>query len=129
LPFERRWAEAIFAAVLPGGAGLPAFAAIDRDTFWRCLEQAPAPSFGVGLRAMVHALTFLPVADARLRRPFFQLSEDERRAFVLDLEQRDSYPARQLLTTMKTLACFAYFDDPIVRERFDLDGPVPGVSS
>src|SRR5262249_6372398 len=44
--FERAWAEALFAAILPTGGedGLPGFGAIDRDAFWRCLERAPAPS-------------------------------------------------------------------------------------
>jgi hypothetical protein len=118
---ERARAEVIFAAILSAEtAGLPAFETTDRETFWRILEEAPAPSFGPGLRVMVHALTLLPLARPRYRARFHMLDREAQRAFLAELEQDERYPLRQLVTTMKMLALFAYFDDERVRARFDL---------
>jgi hypothetical protein len=117
--FERRWAEALFAAILaPETAALPPFERIDRAEFWRCLDEAPGPLFGIGLRAMVHALTFLPLADRRHRKPFFALAPEDRRALVAELDRQGPAAVRQVLTALKMLACMAYFDDPAVRARF-----------
>lgn len=116
---ERRRAEAIFAALLPGEtAGLVPFASIDRTEFWRCIEEAPGPSFGPGLRAMIHGFALLPLADARFRRTFDALSVDEREAFVASLAGDTRYAVRQMLTTLKMVACFAYFEDESVRARY-----------
>jgi hypothetical protein len=117
---EKAWAEAIFEAMLPADtAGLPAFASVDRAAFWHCLEDAPGPSFGPGLRAMVHGLTFLPLTDRRFRKPFYALDRDNREALVAELGRDSRYAVRQMVTTMKMMACFAYFDDAGVRARFD----------
>lgn len=116
--FERRWAEAMFAAILaPETVGLPAFASIDRHEFWRCVESAPGPLFGVGLRAMVHALNLWPLADARHRRPFVALTPAAQATLVAELAHHGSYAVRQLVTALKMLACLAYFDDAGVRQR------------
>lgn len=123
---ERDWAEALFAAIVATGGddGLPSFASIDRTTFWRHFDEAPAPLVRAGLRPMVHALVFLPVVSG-FRRPFFLLSEGERERFLAAASRSSSYFVRQSLVTLKTLACFAYFDDPRARERFDA-APAPG---
>lgn len=121
LPHERAWIEQIFEAILPAEtAGLPALRASDRASFFRTIEEATGPTFIPGLRAMVHALAVLPLGYAGYRRPFFALDVDRRRAFVADLARERGYVARQLLQTMKILAAFAYFEDPAVRDRFDL---------
>ena len=116
---ERAWAEALVAAILGTGGdeGLPAFDTIDRASFWRTFESAPAPLVRAGLRPMVHALTFLPVVSGH-RRPFFRLSPEEQERFVASIAHDRRYFVRQALVTLKTLACFAYFDDPGVRSRF-----------
>jgi hypothetical protein len=126
--FERAWADALFEALLPGheAAGLPPFCAVDRARFWQCLEHAPGPSFGAGLRAMVYALTLLPVADPRLRRPFFRLDRAEREAAITRYACDDRFAVRQMVVTLKTLACLAYFDDPAVRLRVSADPPGAG---
>src|SRR5262245_5840045 len=86
--FERRWAEALFEAVLGietrvgAGRALPAFERIDRTVFWRALEEAPAPSFRFGLRGFVYALTLWPILDRRWRKPFFRLSHADRLAAI-----------------------------------------------
>src|SRR5262249_7143726 len=105
--------------VAPSGEeGLPAFASIDRATFWRCFEEATGPLVRAGLRPMVHTLTFLPLVSG-FGRPFFLLSEGERARFLATIADDPRYFLRQTLVTLKMLACFAYFDDARVRERYD----------
>ncbi len=119
LAFERRWAELLFDALLGTGGdeGLPPFEAIDRAAFWQRLAAGTPPYFGPGLRATVYALTFLPVTTPGLRRPLFALPRDARRAFVERLGDDERHTVRQMLSTLKILACFAYFEDPQVRVR------------
>lgn len=120
-PDERARAELIFAALLPAEeAGMPAWDSIDRETFWRILETAPAPSFGPGLRVMVLAVTLLPLVRPAYRARFHLLDAARRRAFMEELAQDERYALRQMVTTLKMLALFAYFDDETVRARFDL---------
>ncbi|MBI2393327.1 MAG: hypothetical protein HYV09_27335 [Deltaproteobacteria bacterium] len=117
---ERGWAEQLFAAIVATGGddGLPSFASVDRSTFWRCFEEAPSPLVRAGLRPMVHTLTFLPVVSG-FGKPFFLLSPDERERFLAQAASSRRMFVRQALVTLKTLACFAYFDDPAVRARHD----------
>ena len=120
LPHERAWLLQIFAAVLPTDtAGLPAPGAHDWSSFIHTLERATAPTFVPGLRVMLHALAVLPLAHAGYRRPFFALSVEARRAFLVELAHDDRYLARQLVATMKILAAFALFEDPSARAAFD----------
>ncbi len=116
---ERGWAEALFAAMLGVGeaGGLPPFDEVDRTTFWRCFDEAPAPLVRAGLRPMVHTLTFLPLVTG-YRRPFFLLDPQARARFVAEAAADPRYFVRQSVATLKTLACFAYFDDAGVRARF-----------
>ena len=116
---ERRWAEALFAALLgPTEAhGLPAFAQIDHQAFYRAIETAPGPLFLPGLRAMVAALTFAPVLDPRFGRPFFALDPEARLDCIEALAKDRRYAVRQMISTLKILACFAYYEDPSVRAR------------
>ncbi len=106
---ERRWAEQLFSAILATGE-------LDTTAFWRCMEEAPAPLVRAGLRPMVHTLTFLPVVSG-FGRPFFALSPEARERFLAAASGDRRYFVRQALVTLKTLACFAYYDDPIVRAR------------
>ena len=125
---ERGWAEALMAAIIATGGedGLPSFASIDRTTFWQSFEEAPAPLVRAGLRPMVHALTFLPIVSG-FGRPFFMLPPQERARFLAKASDHPGYFVRQALVTLKTLACFAYFDDPRVRANYDA-APIPGTS-
>ncbi len=117
---ERGWAEELFAAILATGGdeGLPSFASIDRTAFWHAFATAPSPMVRAGLRPMLHTLVFLPVVSG-FGKPFFLLSEEERARFLAKVAGDSRYFVRQSLVTLKTLACFAYFDDPKVRARFD----------
>jgi len=109
---ERGWAEQLFAAIL--GTSEP----FDSATFWRCFDEAPAPLVRAGLRPMLHTLTFLPLVSG-FRRPFFMLEDDERDRFLALTAKDERYFVRQALVTLKTLACFAYFDDAAVRARYE----------
>lgn len=125
--YERAWLLQVFAAMLPAErAGLPGFASIDTEGFFRAIETTTGPAFVPGLRAMLHALAALPVARAGYRRPFFALAPEAQRAFLEALDGERSYLARQLVATMKILAAFAYFEDDAVRARFDLRPPGGG---
>ena len=113
---ERRWGESLFEAILPGSQNFVPLATLNKDRFWQCLEQAPADSFGLGLRAMVYTLNFMPLAE--YGRPFYSLSDSQKENFLLKLSEDERYPVRQMLVTMKTLACFAYFDQDEIRNHF-----------
>jgi len=116
---ERRRAERMFAAILaPAEAGLPSFESIDRTRFWNALDSATAPSFAPGLRAMVAGLDLLPLTDSRFRRRFDALSETEQVDFVSSIPDDAPYGVRQIVSTMKMLACLAYFDDEAVRALY-----------
>lgn len=123
---ERGWAEALFASILGTGGdeGLPPFDATSRAVFWRCFEEAPAPLIRAGLRPMLHTLTFLPIVSG-YGKPFFLLDTAERERFLEAAATDRRYFVRQAFVTLKTLACFAYFDDPDVRARFEGAG-APG---
>ncbi len=101
LPHERRWAELLFAALL-GRDALPGL-----EAFWATVARAPPPYFGPGLRAAVYALTFLPVAEAGYRRPFFALSPEQRLDWAERLDADERVLVRQLVSTVKTVACLA----------------------
>jgi hypothetical protein len=118
---ERAWAEALFASLigLDGGgraasaAALPDFAAIDRGEFWRAFDRAASPLVRAGLRPMVYALTFLPLASHG--RPFFRLDPPARAEAIEAAARHRTRFVRQSVAALQTLACLAYFDDPRVR--------------
>lgn len=107
---ERGWAEQLFSAIL--AADEPT----NSDAMWRAFEDATSPMVRAGLRPMLHTLTFLPVVSG-FGKPFFALSPEERERFLASIDGDRRYFVRQALTTLKTLACFAHFDDPNVRAR------------
>jgi hypothetical protein len=116
---ERAWAEELFASIIATGGddGLVPFSSVDRAAFWECFDTAPAPLVRAGLRPMLHTLTFLPVVSG-FGKPFFRLSADERERFLEAAARHPTTFVRQSLVTMKTLGCFAYFEDVAVRARF-----------
>lgn len=119
LAFERRWAELLFEAIV--GTELPALSSTraDRAGFWRCVGETTPPYFLPGLRAAVHALTFLPLTLAGFRRPFFALSAQQRLACVERLAEHPRLAVRQLVSTVKLVACLALFEDDGARRRLD----------
>ncbi|MCB9698996.1 MAG: hypothetical protein H6738_19600 [Alphaproteobacteria bacterium] len=116
---SRARTELVLRAVLPvEDAGLPGWDTVDREVFWRHLEQDTAPTFVPGLELMLVALGWLTRMDRRYRRSFFRLSDGERRDVMAALDRRSDYVSRQLVATFKILACFAWFDAPHVRARY-----------
>ena len=59
----------------------------------------------------------LPVADLRFRRPFFALDPEARLDCIEAFASDERYAVRQMLSTLKILACFAYYEDERVRAR------------
>ena len=121
---ERGWAEELFSTLIGTGGeeGLPAFSSVDRSGFWSAFQGAATPLVRAGLRPMLHTLTFLPLLSG-YGRPFFRLSPADRERFVVEVAASRRYFVRQSVTTLKMLACFAYFDDPTVRARYDVGAP------
>ena len=118
-PRERAWAEALLGAIVgpTEDHGLPSFASIDLDGFYRAIDTAPGPSFAPGLRGMVYGLPFLPLADRRFGKPFFALDPDARLRCIEAMASHELYAVRQMVATLKILACFAYFEDERARGR------------
>lgn len=116
--FERRWASALFGAIIGagGGDGLPPFASVDEGLFYRRFESAAAPLVRAGLRPMLYALVLAPVTMG-YKKPFFALSTEDQARFLIEVDHEGNAFLRQSLAALKTLACFAYFEDPVVRAR------------
>lgn len=109
--FERRWADTLFDALL--GTTIT-----DRERFWELLAAHGPSMLKPGLRAAVHALTFLPVTLPEFRRPFFALDADDRARCIEAMATHARLPVRQLVSTLKVLACFALFESPGARSRW-----------
>lgn len=108
--FERTWADALFDAVLGTPVG-------DRERFWALLaERGPAP-LGVGLRLAVHTLTFLPVTMRGYGRPFFALDSQARLDCIEAMATHPRLTVRQVVSTLKVLACFALLEAHGARQR------------
>lgn len=114
--FERRRAELLFDAVLgaptrfPRGEGQP-------QAFWRALGTTTPPYFSPALRGTVHALNLLPLTMRGFRRTAASMSREQRLAYVEQLSHDSRYAVRQMLATLKVLACFAAFEDDGLRRR------------
>lgn len=114
---ERRLRDALFDALLPGDpdSGLPALGSLDLHAFWEDLDRAAPPLLRFGLRAAVLALALLPLFILRVPRTFLGLDAAERQRFLERAATSTSFLVRQVLLTLKTVACLAYLRDPAVR--------------
>lgn len=108
-PFERAWADALFDAVL----GTPV---ADRERFWALVSERGPSTLGPGLRLAVHTLTFLPVTMRGFGRPFFSLEARRRLDCIEAMATHPRLLVRQVVSTLKVLACFALLEAPGVRE-------------
>jgi hypothetical protein len=118
---ERGLRDALCDAILPGDAesGLPPLSELDLEPFWGELRRAAPPLLGFGLRAIVWALTLLPLLILRVPRTFGDLDAVERQRFLERAAQSSSFLVRQMVLTLKTVACLAYLHDPKVRAIVD----------
>lgn len=114
---ERRWRDALLAAMIPDGPRLGGFASIDTSDFWLLYSQTAPPLVRFGLRASVWILTWM--AMIRVGRPFHRLPPDEQDRFLRRTARSRLYLTRQLVTTVKLIACLAWFRDPKGRSLID----------
>ena len=116
--FEIRWRNLVLDAVLPGVAG-------SENTSERGTEYIDAVCgdvilhAGIGLRfgfrAAVWLIIFLPIFAPKYFCPLFCLTTQQREHFVRSMHQSEWYVARQLVETVKLIACFAHLERPSVR--------------
>ncbi|MBK8257208.1 MAG: hypothetical protein IPK82_31610 [Polyangiaceae bacterium] len=111
---EMKWAEALFKAILGTERSLPTLSENGTADFFNAFNGSAAPLVVMGLRPMVYTLTFLPVWSG-YRRPFHLLTPEEQEAFLVQIDGDRRVFVKQALTTLKTLACFAYFETPETR--------------
>lgn len=112
---ERRWAVRLFAAILPARPPLPPFAALDLTSFWATLHHTAPPLLHLGGRLAVWFLTWAPVLYVGRFRSLAGLPLAEPETYIARVAASRSFLVRQLLVTLKTLACLAYFADAQVR--------------
>lgn len=110
---ERRWRDALLGAMIPGGGGWPSVGELDLAPFWTLYAATAPPLVRFGLRAAVLFLTWLPLIT-RLR-PFHRLPPAARDHFLGRAARSRLYLVRQLVMTVKVVACLAYLRDPRVR--------------
>lgn len=122
---EIRARDALFAAMIPGDrdAGLPPLASLDLSSFWASLDRSAPPLLRLGLRATVIALAILPLVILRAPRTFLALDDAERDRFLELAAKSPSYLVRQMVLTVKALACMAYTRDPAVRAALSREAP------
>jgi hypothetical protein len=123
---EREVRDALFAAMIPGdpASGLPPLAEIDLTAFWTELGRAAPLLLRLGLRATVWALAVLPVLVLGVPRSFVGLDDEARQQFLDRAAVSGSFLVRQMLLTLKTVACLAYLRDAKVRAIVEARGGV-----
>lgn len=113
--FERRWRDAVFAALYPSTSRRPGLDRVALEPFFEAFLSAAPALVGVGLRACVWLVALLP--PLLLLRPcsFASLAPDEREALLVRAAASDAYVLRQLLATLKLVGGLALAADPAAR--------------
>ncbi len=115
---ERRWRDAIAAAMLPRHGALPGFAEHSApDAFWARLGEVAPPLLRHGLRAATWAITWAPLPICG--RQFHRLAPIDREAFLRRFDESRWFLVRQLVLAWKLVACLGLLTDPAVRARVD----------
>lgn len=109
LPFERRWRDALVAAVLPVPVGA--------SGFWEAFAAAAPPELRLGLRAAVWILALSPPWLLGRWRTFGALGPDDRDRLLTLAAGHRRYLVRQLVELLKLVACLRAFEDPALRTR------------
>jgi len=119
--FERRWRDALLAAVIPAppDAERPGLGALDLASFWQSFAKAAPPLLGLGLRVAVWVLTLAPLFLLGKLRLFPSLAEPQKDRLLCRALGSRLYLLRQLVVSLKAVASFAYFSDPAVRAALD----------
>ena len=114
--FESRWRDAILAAMIPStpetrARGIPAFQGIDLSEFWPRFAAAAPILLRAGVRAAVWTLTWAPLFKRGYGHPFHVLPESRRDRYLAEASRSRTYLLRQMVLTVKVMACFAFFSD------------------
>lgn len=118
-PWERRWRDALFGALIPPHAKGPGLGALDLTAFWNELTFVAPPLLRLGLRVAVWMLTLSPLLLLGRVSLFPGLSDDEKDALLTRADSSRLFLLRQLVAVLKVVAGFAYFSDPRVRASLD----------
>ncbi|MBI4706238.1 MAG: hypothetical protein HY744_34510 [Deltaproteobacteria bacterium] len=134
---ERRWRDALLAAMIPpaaalaapaaqppAAAALPGLGELDLVPFWTAYERCAPPLLRLGVRVAVWVLSLAPILVLAVPCLFTQLEPEERDRMLERAARSDWYVLRQMVVTLKLLACFAYFREPAVRAL--TEGPGSG---
>ncbi len=117
--FEKRWCDALFNALMPTTPAMPGIATLTLDKFWSDFEKSAPPLLKFGLRFAIWYLTLRPILSFRFHRPFPLLQPSAQEIFLTKVNDSHFYFKRQLITTLKAVACMAYFDDPKIRQMVE----------
>ena len=113
--FEKEWCHKLFDTLMPSHASMPGIAGLSLEKFWRDFEQSAPPLMKLGLRLAIWYLTLRPFFSLRYLRIFTHLSTSAKEQFLVKSNESYFYFERQLVTTLKAVACMAYFDNPEIR--------------
>lgn len=116
--FEQRWLLSILKALLPSRADQPGFEAVNFSEFWPLFKQAATPLLVFGVRAATWFVFWTPFYWIGRWRNFNQLSPDEQDRVINRAATAKFFLVRQMLNTLKIVACFAYFREPLLRQPF-----------
>lgn len=117
--------ERLLAATLPAhepepGSALgrtPGLAELDLSQFWERFDRTAPGSLKFGLRAAVWLLSLsVPFFVGRMAT-LTQLSEDELDTLLNKANDSRVFVLRQMVTTLKVVACLAYFNDERVQRE------------
>ena len=117
---EQRWRDTLLAALIPSGgsSGLPGLGDVDTESFWRIAEQTAPPLLRFALRLAVWVMTWLPLLVVGRARRFGGLSAAEQDRLLTRVASCRWYLLRQLVQTLRVMACSAYLRAPEVRLHF-----------
>jgi hypothetical protein len=116
---ERRCCEVLLGSIIPAGKRHPGVARISLELFWPEFERTAPPLLRFGLRASTWLLTLAPLWLLLGFALFPALPADRRDACLRRVASSRWYLVRQMLETLKIVACLAYFTDAGVRGGFE----------
>lgn len=123
--FERRWLDALLAAMIPPSAARPGLGDLDLAPFHAELGAAAPPLLRLGVRTATWVLTFAPPLLVGRLTLFGGLSPADRDRLLVRAYGSRSFLLRQLALTVKLAASFGYFRDPRARALFPGGAPTP----
>ena len=110
---ERRWRDALLGSMIPRAGDRPGLGELNLTDFWTLYREAAPPVLRFGLRVAVWSLTWGALFAAG--RPFHRLEPARQDRLLERAAGSRWYLVRQLVTTLKLIACFAWLHDPKVR--------------